>query len=166
MARNPYRDSMEKWKNFQPRSRRSFFPLKEGGEKKWNFQRRESWEERKKVSNCSRTLANWIKIFPACRSSDILGKLHGISCTGSFSLRALRRKRGRRKKTLLRARQLRILGRSWLPLERGRPANCNRPPHQLAAAPATVKMALLLPLHARGHNCSRTLENVTASQSR
>ena len=60
--------------------------------------------ERKKVSNCSRTLANWIKICPARRSSDILGKLHGVSCTGSFSLRALRRKRGRRKKTLLRAR--------------------------------------------------------------
>lgn len=78
MARNPYRDSMEKWKNFQPRPRRSFFPLKEGEEKKWNFQRRESWEERKKVSNCSRTLANWIKICPARRSS-----IYWESCTGS-----------------------------------------------------------------------------------
>lgn len=50
----------------------------------------------KKVSNCSRTLANSIKICSARRSSDILGKLR-VSVT-RFSPAAFRKHRERKKK--------------------------------------------------------------------
>lgn len=169
---SPYRDSQTRWRNgkifsLDPSSEEILLPFEgrrereKGGKMKFPTARKlRRAGNGKKVSNCSRTPANSIKICSARRSGRYIGKVAGF-VHGFFFGSA-------------RKREEKLFSEhgnyeSWAAVgsrRRGRAANCNRPPHQIATAPATVKMVLLLPLHARRHNCSRTLENVTASRSR
>lgn len=129
---SPYRDSQTRWSNgkifsLDPSSEEILLPFEgrrereRGGKMKFPTARKlRRAGNGKKVSNCSRTPANSIKICSARRSGRYIGKVAGFVHGFFFRQRA---KTGG--KTLLRTRQLRILGRSWLPSAR---ASCQLQP--------------------------------------
>lgn len=175
-ALSGFPDPLEKWKNFQPRSIERGNPLTGEGRKERG---RRGKNEISNGAKVEKSKGNGKKFVIARENSSefdknlpgtsigpyILGKLR-VPCTGFFS-------RGRAKtwdgnnveEEKLFSGQLRILGRSWLPPvgEGGLPT---------ATALPTRSQPHLQPLKWRcsartpAYNCSRTLENVTATRPR
>lgn len=150
-ALSGFPDPLEKWKNFQPRSIERGNPLTGEGRKERG---RRGKNEISNGAKVEKSKGNGKKFVIARENSsefdknlpgtsigpDILGKLR-VPCTGFSPAGARKRQQRGGGKTLLRA--ITNLGSQLAPSRwRGRPANCNRSPHQIATAPATVKMAL------------------------